>query len=365
MRVLMVSVRADHGGGPRHIELLIKNLDKLIEAHVACPQEPPYAERFNQLARGNVFSIPHRKFDLSCAVRLSRYVLRKGVDIVHTHGKGAGVYGRFVSLLTGKPCLHTPHGVHVGNYNALSERLYRFYENLTIRLVDRLVFVSNEEYKVAQKNRLWPRTPYKVIENGVEDVSHEERISERSAFRQCLGISSEAVVVTTLSRFDFQKNMQEAFQVAQELPEVVFLWVGHGNDFAELKKKAAEEKVENLIFLGAMDSSTPALAAADVYFSSARWEGLPLAVLEAMAMGLPVVASDVTGHFEIVGESGGGVLYPLGRPGQAVKKLKLLVADEGLRRQLGDRGRKVQQKCYSSKVMAQEVCNIYRELGGE
>lgn len=82
-------------------------------------------------------------------------------------------------------------------------------------------------------------------------------------------------------------------------------------------------------------------------------------------MGLPVVASDVTGHFEIVGESGGGVLYPLGRPGQAVKKLKLLVADEGLRRQLGDRGRKVQQKCYSSKVMAQEVCNIYRELGGE
>src|SRR5215469_11131642 len=99
MRVLMISLRSDHGGGPRHIELLLKYLSHGIEAHVACPNDPPYGERLRTLCGGRAFELPHRRFKLRAALQLARYTTRAGINIIHTHGKGASVYGRLVSAL--------------------------------------------------------------------------------------------------------------------------------------------------------------------------------------------------------------------------------------------------------------------------
>lgn len=362
LKVLVITVRADHGGGPRHIEHLLENLPGEIEGFVACPDEEPYRPRFDRLVQGRIFSIPHRRFDLGVAVRLANYVRSQNVDVIHAHGKGAGPYARLAAMLAGRPCVHTPHGVQVSRYGGLASKIYRLYENMTAMWVDHVVFVSAEERAVAQAAGLWPRTTYSVIPNGVDEISDDRHGSLRAEGRSALGVAEGTVVVATLSRFDFQKNMQEAYEVAKRSPDCLFVWAGDGDDAAELARRAKSEDLENLRFLGNLNDPGPMLAAADVYFSSARWEGLPLAVLEAMAMGLPVLASEVTGHREIVGDSGAGFLYPSGEPTQAVALLAQLAGDAALRQRLGECARAVQRERYSSRRMTEETCAVYRQV---
>lgn len=360
--VLLVSVRADHGGGPRHVERLLRHLPDDVEAHVACPNEPPYYDRFRQLTQGRVLEIPHRRFQLRSALNLAAHVRRHGIDVIHTHGKGAGPYGRLVSIWTGHPCLHTPHGMHVGEYGALSRRLYRLYENVSSHWVDRVICVSQEECAAARAEGLWPSTPSIVIPNGVEDVAQERTQLLRRTARQNLGIQEGSVAVVTVSRFDFAKNMQEAFRIAKAMPDLVFLWGGEGEDMEELKRRAEVEGVGNLRFLGSLDDPDSVLAASDIYLTTSRWEGLPFVVLEAMAMGVPVVASDVVGHHDLVGQSEAGLLYPLGEPDRAVTQLRRLADDNALRQRMGECGRDVQRAGYSARKMASAVCDLYREL---
>ncbi|WP_156885271.1 glycosyltransferase [Acidihalobacter ferrooxydans] len=359
--VLMVSVRADHGGGPRHIELLLKHLPADIQPFVACPDEPPFRERFERLTGGRVFTLPHRRFDLGYARRLARWAGKQGVDLIHAHGKGAGVYARIVAALIRKPCVHTPHGVHVVQYSPMKRCLYRAYENVTARWVDHLIFVSDEEHAASQAAGLWPRTPHSVIVNGVESVTDAQRARWRQDYRRRLELDDSQPLIMTLSRFDYQKNMSEAFEVARRLPDAQFAWIGDGEESALLADRAREEGVSNIRFLGRIDAPLPWLAAADGYLSTSRWEGLPLAVLEAMSLGVAVVASDVTGHRAIEGE-GAAMLYPLGDSEAAAERLRALLDDPRLRRETGERGRRLQRERYSAEGMAAATAGVYRQV---
>lgn len=362
LRVLMISARADHGGGPKHIETLLQSRDDRVQVAVACPNDPPYRRKFEQLTTLPAYTIPHRRFTIKAALGLVKYMRKQQIDIIHTHGKGAGIYGRLAALLTRKPCIHTPHGVHVETYSTTLLYLYRKYENLTARWIEHLIFVSAEERQLATRTGLWPTTPHSIIVNGVNSISASRVTTLRSIARKSLGIRSNKLVIITVSRFNYQKNMEEAYQVAQLLPEYLFLWLGDGEDLELLKARAKADGLDNITFLGTTDTAVPLLAAADVYFTSSRWEGLPLAVIEAMAVGLPIVASDVTGHHEIVQDSAGGLLYPLGDPAAAAGRLTRLAGHPELRIQMGRAGRKAQRMHYSAGKMTAAVSTLYRQI---
>lgn len=362
MRVLMISVRSDHGGGPRHMELLMRNLSEAHEVHVACPDDPPYGRRLRELAFERAITIPHRRFRLNSALALASYVRRSGVQVIHTHGKGAALYGRFAAALTGTPCVHTPHGVHVGSYGPLTLKLYRAYENLTSRWISRLLYVSTDECLSAKEHQLWMSVPHQVIQNGVDDLSEASRVVMRSCWRRSLGIKDDTFVVVTISRFDYQKNMSEAFGIAKALPAVTFVWIGDGEERAQLELMATLAGITNIIFVGAMDNPMAALAGADVYLSTSRWEGMPLAVLEAMASRLAVIASDVPGNRELVSASGGGLLYQLGNLDEAVRSLSLILSDGNRRNSMGERGRDAQRRAYSTKRQASSVAAVYVDV---
>jgi glycosyltransferase involved in cell wall biosynthesis len=296
------------------------------------------------------------------AGELARYARNNEISILHTHGKGAGAYGRVVSALTGIPCVHTPHGIHVGSYGAVALRLYRCYENLTSRWVNRLIYVSNDEQLAARRCVLWPRVASSVIVNGVVSASEEALRQGRREARSALGFPEERLLVVTLSRFDYQKNMGEAYAIAKRHPGVNFVWVGDGPDHRALRERAQSEGANHIHFPGAMDDPASLLAAADIYLSTSRWEGMPLAVLEAMAAGLPLVATDVTGHRELIGSSHCGLLYELGDVDAGSSFLTELLANLELRGELGAKGRAAQLRLYSCEAQAQAVAALYDEL---
>lgn len=364
IRVLMVSSRADHGGGPRHIELLLKHLDGKIDPFVACPDEEPYRSRFEHLTGKKIFAIPHRRLSILAALKLADYSRHQKIDIIHAHGKGAGPYARLVSLRTNRPSIHTPHGVHVTEYGALRRHLYRIYENWSSSWIRHIIYVSTEEQKVASGAGLWIRVPHSVIVNGVDEVGDETKLILRIGARRKLGVSNSHFVVVTVTRFDYQKNMKEAYQVAKLAPNCLFVWVGHGREAGTLRCQAKKENVGNICFLGDLDDPLSTLASADVYFSSSRGEGLPLAPLEAMSLGIPVIASDVTGHRELIVQTQGGLLYPPGDPLQAAQHIARLASDGELRQRIGRQALGAQRRLYSATRMASSVYELYKQVAG-
>lgn len=365
MKVLMISARADHGGGPRHMELLIENLPSHTEVHVACPDDQPYGARFKRLVSSRISRIPHREFAFGAVVGVIRYVRKNQIQLIHCHGKGAGLYGRIVSAITGVPCVHTPHGVHVGGYGVRAKRLYRLYENLSSRWVDHLVYVSSDEQSEASLNGLWPHVDSSVIVNGVNDVPGEEVVACRLRERRSMGLDEDCLVVATVSRFDRQKNMHEALEIAKLLPECLFLWIGSGEEKNALEMEATAAGAKNVFFVGQVDSPLSLLAAADVYLSTSLWEGMPLAILEAMSVGLPIVATRVVGHRELVESSGCGVLYEQGQVMEAVEALRSFEANAALRGSVGARGRDAQRQNYSTRRQGRMIAELYMRISGK
>ncbi len=359
---LHITVRADHGGGPRHIELLLRYLPTDILSHVASPRQKPFQSRFMELTNGHWFELPFRRFSLTYAHRLASYCRAHDIDLVHSHGTGAGVYGRWLSWQLELPLVHTPHGAGAAHHPFPKSLVFRFFENTTHALIDQLIFVSEGEYEVSRNAGLWPGLDYKVIENGVEPIDLDRVRLWRQQGRERLGLADERPVVVSLSRFDQQKNMEEAYYVARHWPDALFLWIGDGEQKQSLRHRMLIDRVENVLLMNAMDDPLPYLASADLYLSTSLWEGMSLAILEAMSLALPVVASDIPGHRKLVETSGGGKLYLLGQPQQAVSILKSLWADPGLRKKMGKKAQISQKKYYNAASMAQEVARIYRYL---
>jgi len=102
--ILIITSRADFGGGPEHIFQLINQLINGYNFFIACPKDFPYYERYSQLVgEDNIFEIPHRKINVFSILKLSSFIGKNKIDLIHSHGKGAGIYSRLLFFLTGKP----------------------------------------------------------------------------------------------------------------------------------------------------------------------------------------------------------------------------------------------------------------------
>jgi glycosyltransferase involved in cell wall biosynthesis len=122
-------------------------------------------------------------------------------------------------------------------------------------------------------------------------------------------------VIVTLSRFDFQKNMILMYRIASELKgrkEIQFIFIGDGYDKRILEEKSKQEGLTNIDFVGFKNHKEIAeyFSVSDLYLSTARWEGLPFALVEAAFFGLPIVASDVIGNNEVCIDGKNGYTFP-------------------------------------------------------
>ena len=347
------------------METLLRYAPSPLEAFVACPREAPYWGRFGALVgEDRLFEIPHRRFSLGRAAALVRFARWAGVDVLHSHGKGAGLYARFVAARTGLPCLHTPHGVHIGQYGALRRRLYVGYENLTCRWVSRVLYVSDSERQAADRAGLWRGADDRVIPNGVPFVEDNVIESWRRQWREKYGWRDGQFVVATVTRFDVQKNMAVALEIAALLPGITFLWIGDGPERTSLLATARRRGIRNIHSVGTVEDPRPLLAAADAYLSTSRWEGLPLAVLEAMSVGLPCVLSAVVGHIGLLVGDREGLFYPLSDAAAAAGRLQELNTRPQWAAGIAAAGRRRQAEDYEAIRCAGAIVDAYRQSAG-
>lgn len=311
VRVLLITARADYGGGPEYVYRLLEGFSPAVHPFVAAPMDEPYFAKYAAITGPDrTITIPHRKFTLSDLFRLRRFVKRHNIDLIHSHGKGAGVYGRILTLLTGKPCVHTFHGIHIAGLSPLKTKIYAAMEKVLAYLTAVCISVSKSEQKTVLGLHICKDSKVTVILNGV-DLS-----SNNASF------CNEPFRVVTVTRFDPAKHTGMLTDIVKELHKrgeqnIFFTVLGDGPE-----RKQIEEAVlpfGMVEFAGFVSNPSQHFPAMQCYLSTSLREGLPLAVLEAMSSGLPVVVSRVPGNIDTV--EGNGILFDVHNPAEAVDAL--------------------------------------------
>lgn len=356
---MQLSVRADMGGGPRHVEHLLTAIYNQIECFVGCPDEKPFFDIYrNLLGDEKMVIIPHRKISINALLALLRYLKKNNIRIIHCHGKGASVYGKLLKIL--KPNLKlifTPNGIHVDKYSKFTMFAYVVYEFLTSFLFNHIIYVSESEWLKAKQSNLYLYNKFSIIPNGVPAFHQPDNV-DLASLRNSLFKHPRNKIVVTFSRFNYQKNMQESLLIAARLPEYNFIWLGIGEDFSAIKDEISKQNIENVKMLGVQNNVASYLGISDAYLSTARWEGLPLALLEAMAAGIPILASNVTGNKDVINQYTGAT-YELGDVNDAITQLKNMLENHPFDRDLI---KNYFEKHYSASNTGTKVLELYKEF---
>lgn len=364
-RVLELLVSTDLGGGPAHVRDLVAGLaGDEFQFTVAGPPGGAYEGEFTALGARFV-SVRADRLSPAVLRRVVRLIRDHRIEIVHSHGKGAGLYGRIAARLTGAAAIHTFHGIHYQSY----PRLYLTVERYLARHGYAVVHVSASQAREAQALGLAPAGRSRLVVNGVDAARVRAAITREPLSRAALGLDPGALVLGTVARFDPVKGLDvllRAFaQVLARRPTAQLLLVGDGPEAARLRDLAGALGLGGrAVFAGPVKDAARGLPVLDLYVSASHREGLPLALLEAMVCGLPVLATRVPGHVDVVEDGVTGVLVPPGDPTGLAGAAVELLEDPTRRRALGEAGRARAETHFALSRMLAEMRDLYREAGG-
>ena len=294
----------------------------------------------------------HPRQLLAALPRITAFARQQQARLLHAHLTAAGLYGGLAARRLGLPALFTIHG-------QLSRRLpLRWVERGVRQLFPLLVAVGRQVEQETKRNLLTSGRQVLQVYNGI-DTAYWQPLSPRETNRE--------IHITMVANFFREKDHAtaiEAFRLLQERCDtrLRLQLVGEGETRSAVERQVGELGVANIDFLGAVADVRDILAQTDIALLASFSEGISLAVLEAMAMGLPVIASDVGGMREILTNGVEGLLVPPGDPESLCRALERLVQDAGLRASLGMRGRAKVEAQFSLAAMVSAYVESYDQL---
>ncbi|MFH1569589.1 MAG: glycosyltransferase family 4 protein [Gemmatimonadota bacterium] len=290
--------------------------------------------------------------DWQCARALFGEVRRGSCDIAHSHNPKGGLLGPPVTRLAGAPVvLHTVHGFLFNERTrGLARAAALAAERWTAAWCDHLLFQSAEDHAFAVAHRFKAPPRLHLIGNGIDEARFDpgRYVGARQATRRELGLADDALVVGMVGRLVREKGFEEfyamAARVAAAEPRARFLVVGiteaDQSDAVDPHQLAARYGLSDRCRVLEQRADMPELyLAMDVAVLPSHREGIPRALMEASAMGLPAVATDIRGCREVVERGRGGLLFPVGDIDAFTGAVAGLLADAGARERMGRAGR--------------------------
>ncbi len=364
--ILEINVTSTLGGGPEHMHSLVKGLDR-NKYHIvaACPDDGPYFQRLRDSGI-EAIDLPIRGLHLGGLVKLVGIVRKFKIDLIHSHGKGAGIYSRSLGAITRIPVIHTFHGIHYGAYNSLMRKFYFLLEKFLAILTYKTINLSQSEEKEGLRLGIINKEKSRVIYNGIELNRFDKVKINLVRERKELGLGGRNIVIGNVARFNLQKGHEYLIKaiplVLRKYPRTKFLLVGDGKLRGKMESLIEELGIkDNVIFAGFREDIPRILKVMDIFVLSSLWEGLPIVLLEAMASELSVVATNVIGNKEVVIDGETGFLVPPRNPGKLAEKIIALIENKPLRKKFGENGRRRVKELYSLDRMVKETEEVYYE----
>jgi glycosyltransferase involved in cell wall biosynthesis len=314
--------------------------------------------------------------DVAAVLQLYRLFRRARPRIVHTHTSKAGFVGRLAAWLAGVPAvIHQPHGhIFYGYWSRPGTAMFVALERIAAHWTDTLVALTPHEIEEHLERGIGRAAQYTVVPSPVPTQALRAVAPSRAAARARLGLSPDAYVVAGVGRFvpikGFDLLVAALAQLVVCIPEAHVLLIGDGVERGALEAQAAALGVAGR--LQVCDEVTDVigvLPAADVLAAPSRNEGMGRVLVEAMALGLPVVGTRVGGIADVIVDGECGLVVPPEDPGALAEALIDLGLDVARRRKLGE-GAPPRAEAFSTAAAAGAMRTLYdalvrsRRLGG-
>ena len=372
--LLYVFDNMEFGGGERVFAQIINRLsDKKYKIIVACLPTGTFIEKIKG-SKAQIKSFDMRnRFNPGVILQLSSLIRKERVDIVHSQGARADFFARIAAKLAGAPNVVStvPMPVEGFDVNPIKKLIYMAFNRFSECFVDRFIVVSDAlEKMMIEKHRIAPQRIVKIY-NGIETdeycIPDEEIVRRRSSFRTKANIGEDVAVIGVIGRLVWQKGFEYFIasipEVLKEFKEAWFLVVGEGELEDDLKVKSKKLKLEDkIIFTGFLSDIKDVLASIDILVIPSLREGMPVVLLEAMAMKKPIVATNIEGIMEILENGVSGLLVPP-RDTEALAEAVIdLLKHQDKANQMGMAARRVVEERFGVDTMVQQVRKVYEEL---
>jgi glycosyltransferase involved in cell wall biosynthesis len=367
VRILHISSARALGGGERHLADLANALaTRGHDVHVALAPHSPLREKLSALPALNLHTLPLRNaLDVPSARGLARLVRDAGIEILHGHmARDYPLCSYAAGRSRSARLIITRHVLFPLN------RLHAF----TLSRVARVIAVSHGVARSLRQQRIFPDAKISVIHNGIETgrFEAESRSLDGEEFRRRLSPDAHGrLLVGTIGELKELKGQEEflraAALLAPRFPTADFIIAGEdfsrtGEERARIERLIAELGLQSRVYLtGWLDDVAPLLGALDLFVSASRSESFGLAIVEAMASGLGVVATATEGARETVEDGVSGLLVAVGDAEALAQQIARLLEDREARARLGERARQLARERFSLEHMVSATEQIYRE----
>ena len=366
--VLLLITELNVGGAERIVEQLASGLARdRCNVQVACLYDPRAIGADIQAAGIPVIDLDMRnKVDLRAPYRLFRLLQEGNIQVLHAHLFHANFLAATVGRLARVPVIiATRHSVEIGGR-------YREWVNRLVRpLCDAVVAVSRQVYEAEAHRSGVNSDKLVMIPSGVrEQILDDVDQASMERLRSMWKIQPESRLIGTVGRFVEPKGytylLDALAKIRTQISDTKALLVGDGALRRSMEEKARELGLsDTVVFTGTRRDVPGILALLDVFVLPSLWEGLPIALLEAMAAGLPIVATAVGGTPEVVVDGVTGLLVPPRNPDALAKAVLTLLHDPGLRQKMGQAGKERVREHFSVEKMVKETEGLYQRLLAE
>ncbi len=373
-RVLHIITELALGGAQRSVVQLVAQLDRRRFLPTLISADGLLAPAARQIPDLPVVVLPslrraiHPAADCAAFRQLVAFIRRGRFDIVHTHSSKAGILGRWAAHLAKTPViLHTIHGFAFHSFQPPGVRwAYQGLERLTARITDGLIAVSARDREAGLRAGIGRPAQYRLIRYGIERAPFGVP-GARPAVRRALGLAPDQPVIGTVACLKPQKApldfVRACALIRRQIPGAQFLLVGDGALRPRVERLRRHLGLDDsLHLLGWREDVPRLLGAMDVFVLASRWEGLPIACLEAMASGLPIVATQAGGIPEVVAHGRNGLLVPVAQPVRLAESVARLWKDTNLARRMGEQNRQTLDDTFTVERMVAQTEQFYDEL---
>ncbi len=357
-------------GAERWILALAKNLDKAVcPPKLVVTMEPGMGElevvkHFRDLG-GEVVEIATRgRFDFTAVSALKDYVREHGIQILHTHGYKSDIIGLLAARMAGIKALSTPHGFE--NAQDLKLRSYIWLGNQFLKRFDHVAPLSTQ--LLADLDQIGVnRKKVTYIQNGVDLDEVEAQFSDPdNPLVHEKKMKRVGFIGQLISRKNITHLLDVFAEVTDKFPQAELVLIGDGDERQQLELQAAQKLAgKQVSFLGFRDDRLAWLQSFDAFVMTSSLEGIPRCLMEAMAMGVPICAYDISGVDQLIEHGVNGQLAPFGDKAQLAAHLHQILSDDAFASDLAQRARDYVYERFSGQRMAGEYVELYQTMLGQ